>query len=229
MFKVSSDGGETGRPQRASRVAMLGVAALIASFTAPAARAQLNSGYSGSSSLSNVEGEEVYRSLRAFGNCYAQRNAPQALALIATDPASPEERETYRRIFRREVQCLGDNVEMQMTLPMVRGAIAEGLYRSRAVLPQGLALAAPALGAEIRKLSEAARCYVAGHRDQARALIEESVPGSQREHEMLNGMVDDFFQCLPAAARGRRFLSTQLRYSFAEALYRMPAAEGGQR
>lgn len=215
----------------ATRLSFLCLAALAAGGLAERpAPAQLTSGYSGSSSLANVEGEEAYRSLRAFGNCYAQRNTPQALALIATDPASPEETETYRRIFRREVQCLGpENAEMHATLPMVRGAIAEGLYRTRAALPQNLALYAPAPGAEIRKLSEAARCYVAGHRDQARALIEETVPGSRREHEMLNLMVPDFFQCLPAAARGRRFLSTQLRYSFAEALYRMPAADAGQR
>jgi hypothetical protein len=208
---------------------MLGVA-LIVGLGARPAPAQINSSYSGTSSLSNVEGEEAYRSLRAFGNCYAQRNMPEALALIATDPASPQETETYRRIFRREVQCLGpENAEMHATLPMVRGAIAEGLYRNRAALPQNLSLQAPAPGAEIRKLSEAARCYVAGHRDQARALIEESVPGSRREYEMLNLMVPDFFQCLPAAARGRRFLSTQLRYSFAEALYRMPAPAAGLR
>jgi len=231
MPKVKIDGVESEIPQRAQgrrpgRGLLFGVAALAAgSFAAQRAPAQLPSGYSGSSTLENVEGEEAYRALRAFGACYASRNTAEALSLIATEPASREETETYRRLFRREVQCLGteENTDMRAPLPMVRGAIAEGLYRNRALLPANLALAAPAPGAQIRKLSEVARCYTAAHREQVRALVEETVPGSRQEYRMLGGMIRDFSLCLPDSARGRRFIATQLRYSFAEALYRMPA------
>jgi hypothetical protein len=204
----------------------IGIAALIGAGSPEAAPAQLPSGYSGSSSLTNIDGEEAYRTLRAFGACYAERNLAQALMLIATDPSSREEADTYRRLFRHEVQCLGTetDTEMRFPLPMVRGAIVEGLYRNHADLPAHLALTAPAPGAPIRKLSEAARCFTAQHRDQARALVETTVPGSRQEYEMVSRMVPDFFRCLPDTARDRRFIATQLRYSFAEALYRMPAA-----
>jgi hypothetical protein len=236
MPKVQVDGVEIelpqgaaalGRRRRGATGALAALAALAALGPAgQSASAQLAAGYSGNSSLSNIQGEEAYRILRAFGACYASRNSAGALALIATDPGTREEADTYRSLFRRDVQCLGseENTEMRFPLPMVRGAIAEGLYRNRAALPANLALSAPAPGAPIRKLSEAARCYAATHRNEADTLVATTVPGSRREYELVSAMVPEFVRCLPETARGRRFLATQLRYSFAEALYRMPAA-----
>jgi len=90
-------------------------------------------------------------------------------------------------------------------------------------LPPNLALTPPPPGTAIRTLSEAARCYTSGHRQQVRTLIEQTQPGSRQELAALTEMAPDFFRCIPDTARGRRFDTAQIRYRLAEALYRMPA------
>jgi len=198
-------------------------AAALLGLAANGARAQIASGYSGSSSTSTMGDDEAWRTLRAFGTCYATRNPGSAVQLIATEPGSRDEAETYRRLFRRDNQsCLGGNTELRMPVTMVRGAIAEGLYRNRAALPPTLAQAAPAPGA-VRTLSEAARCYAGAHGDRVRSLVEGTAPGSRGEVEALTAMAPDFFRCVPAAAHGRQFNATQLRYRLAEALLRLDA------
>jgi hypothetical protein len=196
---------------------------------APAA-AQLQSGYSGSSSTLTFSGEETYRTLRAFGSCFASRYPADAFALIATEPASRAEADTYRRLFRRDNQaCLGEDTEVRVAVNMVRGAIAEGLYKRGVAVPPSLVVALPAPGAPVRTLSDAARCYTAAHRDRARALVEETRPGSEAEFAALRQMAPDFFRCVPDTARGRSFDTTLIRYRLVEALLRMPSAPAGQR
>ena len=133
------------------RRGLLAVAALAAGgFAGTAAPAQIAPGVSGSSSTTTMDDGEAWRTLRAFGSCYASRNLDDALALIATPPGSRAEAETYRRLFRRDNQCVGDNTDLRMPVVMVRGAIAEGLYKNGAALPASLACP-PASGAPIRK------------------------------------------------------------------------------
>ena len=211
-------------PRAAPRSVLLGIAAALA-FSAGGAVAQLSPGTSGSSSLSYFDNDEAMRTLRVFGTCYAARHPEDSLAFMATEPASQAEAELYRRMFRRDNQnCLGENTEMRMPVAFVRGAIVEGLYRNGTALPPELALSPPPPGASIRTLSEAARCYTAGHRDLVRSLIEQTQPGSRQELAALTEMAPDFFRCVPDTARGRRFDSAQIRYRLAEALYRMPAS-----
>jgi hypothetical protein len=225
MFNVSSDGVETGRPQRPSRAVLLGVAALIAGFTAPAARAQLNSGYSGSSSLSVIDDAESFRTLNAFGSCFASRKTAEALALIATPVGSPEEGAIFRqRISRASVVCLGGDTQLRMQRFLLRGAIAEGLYRRAIALPASLTLPTPAPGTPTRTLADAARCYTAGHRDRVRALIDQSRMGSREEYALLSEMAPEFFLCVAESSRGGQFISPLIRGHLAEALYRMPAS-----
>jgi hypothetical protein len=214
--------------------ALIGTAALLTAGSWPqAASAQLAPGLSGSSSQQTMDGGEAMRTLRVFGSCYATRNAADAWTLIATEPGSRQEAETYRRLFRRDTQgCLGEFTELRLPVFMVRGAIAEGLYIRRVATPQQLAVPAPAPGASVRTLSEAARCYAAAHPDRVRALVENTAPGSGPEHTALSAMAPDFFRCVPETARGRQFDSTQIRYRLVEALLRMPApppASAGQR
>ena len=232
--EVGTDGVEIAERKGAATRAFTILAALIAgAFAAQGASAQIASGFSGSSSTTDMGAEEAWQTLRAFGTCYASRYLPDALALIATEPASRAEAETYRRLFRRDNQyCLGDGTELRMSVTMVRGAIAEGLYRNGAALPPALAQSVPASGVPIRTLSEAARCYVATHRDRARALVGETAPASRQELAALDRMAPDFFRCVPATARGRQFNATQIRYRLAEALLRTPPppyASAGQR
>jgi hypothetical protein len=215
------------------RLLAMGIAAAIVGGSAfQGLAAQIASGISGSSTTSTFDEGEAWRTLRAFGHCYSSRNLAGALALIATEPGSRAEAETYRRLFRGDSQCLGGNTELAMPVAMVRGAIAEGLYRNRAALPANLTLAAPVAGAPIRRFSEAARCYAATHRDQVRSLVETTAPGSRQELTALNDMASDFIRCLPEAARNRGLNPTQVRYLVAEALLRLPAspsAAAGQR
>lgn len=202
--------------------------ALVAAATAPAA-AQIAPGQSGQSSTMVFEDNgEFFRTLVAFGNCYAGSNAERAFALFATEPGSNDERETYRRLFARGTNsCLHGTTLLNVTRSMVRGAIAEGLYRRRAAMPDHLVQPPLASDAPVRTLSEAARCYATTHRIEVESLVAESRAGSRREFELMSAMADDLFRCLPETARGRSFDPTLLRYRLVEALLRMPAAMAG--
>ena len=203
--------------------AMVLTAAGAVVLTAASASAQIAPGQSGSSTtMVFTDNGEAFRTLNAFAACYARQNTARALELIATEPATREEAQTYRRLFSRDNRsCLGENTELRMPVAMVRGAIAEGLYKNRIALPANLVQSAPAPG-EVRTLSEAARCYTATHREQVRALVEQTTAGSRREFEALGEIAGDFFQCVPETARGRRFDPTQVRFRLAEALLRLP-------
>jgi hypothetical protein len=195
--------------------------AIGASMAAPAA-AQLAPGRSGSSTMQYVGGEEVWRDVEAFGACYAGTERKDALKLIATEPGSRAEAETYRELFRKPYQsCLGDIVELRAPHTMIRGAIAEGLYRKGIPLPPELALPAPQ-PAQVRNLAGAARCYVAMHPDEARRLLETG-PGSRKEHDAVVSLMPEFGKCVPEQAKFG-FAATLIRYRIAEALYRTGAA-----
>ena len=199
-------------------------AALVLAALAQAAPAQIAPGYSGTSStMTFADNGEAFRTLNAFASCYARQNSARALELIATEPATREEAETYRRLFRRDnMSCLGENTELRMPVALVRGAIAEGLYKRGIALPPQLVQLAPAPGS-VRTLSEAARCLTASHRDLVQALVDGTMPGSRAEFEALSALAGDFIACVPETARGRRFDPTQIRFRLAEALLRMPA------
>ena len=65
-------------------------------------------------------------------------------ALIATDPGSLEEAKTYKKLFSKPYQsCLGDVTQFNVSHTLVRGAIAEGLYRKKIPLPTALIVPAP--------------------------------------------------------------------------------------
>jgi hypothetical protein len=162
-----------------------------------------------------------------FGECYAATDTQKALRLIATEPSSRAEAATYISLFKKaDLDCLGDVSSMSVDLPMVRGAIAEGFYRRRVPMPPAMMQTAPAL-AQVRSLSDATRCYVATHREQVRALLE-TRPGSRKEYDAVNALIQDLFACVPAGARFN-FSATVIRFRLAEALIRTlpPAAEAG--
>lgn len=188
------------------------------------AHAQIAPGYSGSSSTTyTTNPTEFWQTLRSFGACFAKNSETDAWALIATDPDSKAEAAVYKKMSRGRTQACLTATSLQAPVPLIRGAIAEGLYKRGAVVPVELKLEAPFGGAPIRKLGEAARCYAASHRAEAEKLLAETAPGSKKELEALNSMSGDFFACLPDMAQKRSFNPTQIRYRLAEALLRMPA------
>lgn len=190
---------------------------------AGAAHGQLGTGQSGSSTLEYMDRAEGMRELVSFGRCYGRNLRAQSLSLLATRPTSREEAETYRRLFRGDnLSCLTAGTTMSAPLAYVRGAIAEGVYRSGMGVPASHLLPAPTVD-QVRNLSDAARCYAAGHREQVLALLP-LTPGSRQEYEAVSALIREFLACMPAGAR-LNGSATLLRYRLVEGLLRLaPAA-----
>lgn len=202
-------------------LATLAAAFLAACAMAGAAPAQIAPSMSGSSTLSYLGADQFWGVVSEFGTCYAQTNRVSALTLIATAPNSREEAETYRKLFGKAYNsCLGDVTELHgVTIGMMRGAIAEGLYRKRVPLPAELMQTPPARE-QIRNLSQAALCYTAGHAADARNLVLGTRPGSRKEYEAVVALMPEFGRCIPAGAKNVSFDVTQIRFRIAEALLR---------
>lgn len=195
--------------------------ALLASAMADA---QIAPGLSGSSTTTYVtDPREYWDTLRSFGACYAKNNVANAWALLATEPNSKEEAAVFKQMRRGQSQVCLTSTSLRAPIPLVRGAIAEGLYKESAAAPAELRQQPPAAGTPILKLGEAARCFVADHRAEAQKLLITTAPGSKQELAALNGMSEGFWSCLPDMAQKRAFNPTQIRYRLAEALLRMPA------
>jgi hypothetical protein len=206
-----------GRHRRAAVSALLGLA--IAIGGAQSASAQLSNGASGSSTMSYISGEEALKEVVGFGDCYAKQSPEKALRLIATRPASREEALTYKSLFSKHYQvCLGDVTRLSADLTLIRGAIAEGLYKRKVPIPATLMQPAPSV-AEVRNVSDAARCYVAAHADEARRVVSETKVGSRKEYDAVMKLMPDFFQCVPDGARVQ-ITATLVRLRLTEALLR---------
>jgi len=206
---------------RKSSLAGLAALGLLAS----PASAQISNGASGSSTMFYLNSEQAMEEVVGFGSCYAKESPEKALRLIATRPSSREEAQTYVALFKKPYQsCLGDVTRLGATLPIVRGAIAQGLYKRKVPLPP--ALMQTALGqAQVRNLADAARCYTASHRDEARSLVEGTKVGSRKEYDAVMKLLPDLLKCVPRGAKAE-FTATLVRFRLAEALLRT-APSGG--
>lgn len=207
---------------------LLNLASLLAAAAVSSTgAAQIAPGLSGRSTMQYFSGQEAWETLGVFGTCYAKQNPQSALELIATAPGSREEALTYKKLFRKPYQtCLGFVTELNVPYQMVRGAIAEGLYKRQIALPANLKLQAASV-AEVRNLSDAARCYTATHADQAKALIGSTTVGSRQEFAAVTALLPDLAKCIPEGARAGNFNSTQIRFRLAEALLRTGASPLG--
>jgi hypothetical protein len=205
-----------------------GLCALLAVTGAQPIAAQLSHGASGSSTMSYLSNEEGLQEVVGFGECYAKYQPEKALKLIATRPASREEALTYKSLFHKHYQsCLGDVTRLSADLALIRGAIAQGLYKRRVPVPAALMQAVPSV-AQVRNVSDAARCYVASHAEEARRVVDETKVGSRKEHDAVVKLMPDFFKCVPDGARVQ-FTATLVRLRLAEALLRTapPATPAG--
>ena len=206
------------------------LALLAAAVAAAPAQGQIAPGYSGSSTTTyGMDATEFWRTVRGFGACFAKENPAEALALIATEPDSKAEAAVYKRMSRGESKICLTDTSIRVPVPLIRGSIAEGLYKRGVPLPPELVLAPLPPGATVRTLGEAARCYAAGHRVEAENLLAETVPGSKKERAALDAMAAGFFDCLPRSAQKRAFNPTQIRFRLAEALLRLPATAEASR
>ena len=200
---------------------------LLAASTA--AIAQLAPGQSGSSTQSYSNGPEVWDDLAEFGKCYASIERKEALVLVSTRPGSMEELQTYKRLFRKPYQsCLADVTSMSFSPFLVRGAIAEGLYRKKVPVPANLAVTSIPSREQVTNFGEAAICYVARHRDAAQSLVDGTHPGSKKEADAVMAMSDGISECIPPNAKKTLALdTTPLRFRLAEALWRLGIVPGG--
>jgi hypothetical protein len=205
------------------RLSSLGGVAL-AGLLASSASAQLSNGASGSSTMRYLSNEESLQEVVGFGDCYAKESPEKALRLIATPPASREEALTYKALFRKPFQtCLGDVSRLRAELALIRGAIAQGLYKRKVPIPATLMQPVPSV-AQVRNVSDAARCYVAAHAEEARRVVAETKVGSRREHDEVVKLMPDFFKCVPPGANVQ-LTATLVRLRLAEALLRtIPSA-----
>jgi hypothetical protein len=200
-----------------------GLGVLLALACACPAAAQISNGASGSSTMFYLNSEQAMAEVVGFGSCYAKENPEKAMRLIATRPASREEAETYVALFKRPYQnCLGDVTNLGSSLPMIRGAIAQGLYKRKVPLPAALMQTAPAV-AEVRNLADAARCYTVSNREEVRGLVEGTKVGSQKEFDAVMKLLPGLRKCIPGGAKAQ--LSAPLvRFRLAEALLRTAPA-----
>jgi hypothetical protein len=180
-------------------------------------------GMSTSTPLGNVK---LLRDLEFFGRCFARSDRKTALALIATKPLSKEENQVYKKLAGYEQNCLFPGTRMFSSVVYIRGTIAEGLLETGGVPPE-LLLPAPRTAAEVTSLSEAARCYVLGHRSEVQALLRMKA-GDREEVAAVGALWSGFKTCLPKRANVR-LNALWIRYLLAEALLRTsgPAAPAG--
>lgn len=196
---------------------IVGLAAL--GMVASAASAQISHGASGSSTMFYLSNEEGLKEVVGFGDCYAKEQPEKAFRLIATRPASREEALTYKSLFRKYYQsCLGDVTRLSADLALIRGAIAQGLFKRKVPVPAGLMQPVPAV-TEVRNVSDAARCYVASRREEAQRVVAETKVGSRDEHDAIVKLMPDFFKCVPSGANVE-VSATLVRLRLAEALLR---------
>ena len=211
--------------------ALAALATLALGLTAQGASAQLAPGYSGTSSEGRmfVGNEETWQTLRVFGACYARLNPPRALEIIAAEPGSAQERETFRRVMTGPQDCMGYVRRMRAPFAYMRGAIAEGLCKRNVAVPESLRRAPPARGADSHSVAESAGCVAATRAEQVRALLATPL-GSRRERDAAQAVMRDAFPaCMPSGVSVD--LSPALvRYALAEALLRLPSTSAtGQR
>lgn len=211
---------------RMLRFILPGLAALALGVTAAPASAQIASGYSGWSDggVASMGNEETWQALRVFGSCYARVSTAQALQLLATEPGTQAERNAVRMAIRAPENCWGYVSRVRAPYFLLRGAVAEGLWKRRIEIPTNLRLAAPARGADSRNFYESARCFTAAHGDQARALLETPL-GSRREREVAGAILSGTFgACVPSEVGTFTLPPVMVRYFIVEALLRLSSA-----
>ena len=201
-----------------SLAAILLVAAMPAAAMGP-----LEGSHSGSSTMTYFNGQAGMNELRDFGVCYASSERKDALKLVATKPGTSEEAETYRALFGKANQyCLHGVTTLHASSMLVRGAIAEGLYKKKIPVPAELAATAIPPVEQVHSISDAALCYVGGHRAEAQSLIDGTKPGSKEEFAALNALWGSFVECIPASARNSvQIDGTLVRFRIAEAMWKL--------
>lgn len=195
---------------------------VLAPLLAGQANAQIASSRSGSTGVYVYDNETVMRTVVSFGRCFARENPRASLEWIATAPSSREEYQVYQRLARSGgVSCLQHGSTLTATPTLLRGAVAEGMLAAGTIVPPSHRQPIPTR-AQVRNLSDAARCHAGANRAQVRALLTTRA-GSRDEAARITELARTFPDCLPPGV-SLQYDGTLLRFRLAEAMLRMEAA-----
>ena len=173
-------------------------------------------------------GQEAWDVLSFFGDCYASQQSDDAIKLVSTKPDSVEEAKAYKQLVAKQNQpCLGYATSMHVSYQMVRGAIAEGLYRHSKPLPAALAVTTAPSVSQVRNFMDAALCFTATHRDEVRKLLATTHLGTKAEDEAVTALLPGLNACVPPNARKISITSPMIRVRLAEAMWRLGETRKG--
>ena len=161
--------------------------------------------------------------MHRFAECLVRTRDRQMVEFISTRLNSPEENRIVRDVIGWRSRCLQAR-SMQIDHTLLRGAIAEALYRQEL---RGRDIPRPARAPEMldadparnssAALERFARCMMERHPEMVRPIIG-TRPGSRQEREALTAIRAVLPDCLPAApSRARHPL--MIRGALAEAFY----------
>jgi hypothetical protein len=205
------------------------VSAMILALTPTSAtRAQLASGYSGQSS---ARGKALRMSSGGAFAVWAialqtqRRSWPSPCWRPLPIPKS--ESVASRALLGKNTSCLTGFVSMRLPTYLVRGAVAEYLYKRTTVAPPPADASVAPASIDRSKLDQLnpyallagfARCYVAARPSDVHGLLGTTKAGSKQEAAALGAMKSNFAVCLPTGV-SIEFQPGETRGALAEALY----------
>ncbi len=212
------------------RLTIGAAAAALAALAAPAA-AQLAPSYSGHSGIRYMGNEETWWTIRQLGDCLARTRQRAALALLATRPGTAEEAAASRALLGNNTSCLRHAARLTVGRDIIRGAVAEGLYRSQVSAPpppEPLDEKAAAAGPPLPLLADFGQCFAQVRPNEVHSLLTTTRLGTRDEHAALVALAPELGQCFPAGLT-ISFPAPIVRLALAEAIFHRARAAAAPR
>jgi|GEM_PF-2950880 len=203
----------------------------VAGF-AGSAQAQLSPGYSGHSGIRYMGGEESWWTLRQLGDCLARSGTAASQALLATRPGTAAETAATRSLLRRYSLCLRHANRLSAPRNLIRGAVAEGLYRSTFAAPppaQALDPEEEANRPPLPFVTDFATCFAKVRPAEVHALLTTTRLGTSDEHAAFERLAPQLGQCIPQGVTLTGVPAPQVRLALAEAIYQRAVAAAPRR
>jgi len=187
-----------------------------------------------------AERAKTLGAIRDTARCLAGNKAEAVRGLFATTPQSEAEVAAFEKIFEKEEQrCVRGGSSMVIDRPLMRGALAEAMYRDGAARgPLVRPIQASSYTSLVKQgVMPAPKTYMAAFSDcvaaarpaEVHALITTTNIDSREEKAAMRGIVDTFSACLPSGQQVKLDPLT-VRVALAESIFtldqraRQPAA-----
>lgn len=209
------------RPRPGLGLALKACCATALAIAGSAAPAQLAPGYSGHPGIRYMGEEEVWYAIRQLGDCLARSRQAASAALLSTTPGTPAETAATRRLLGHNTSCLQPNSRMAAPRNIIRGAVAEGMYRNHFGAPPPAEPIDPEADADrppLPLLVDFATCFAQVRPQSVHDLLTTTRLGTRAEHEAFARLAPELGQCLTAGVRFQ-FGAPLIRLALAEALY----------